>query len=117
MFILIFLIFSLFILSFVLMIVSLVISKKSNNWRQKFTPFECGYDFFSYSRSPFSIRFFLIAIIFIIFDVEIALILPLIPVIFKSSIFFWMTSSYMFFLILIMGVLLEWKENSFEWKI
>ena len=100
-----------------LILITIVISKKSLNWREKFTAFECGYDFFTFSRIPFSINFFLIAIIFIIFDVEVALIVPFIPTIYKRIIYLWTISSFTFFLILIIGILLEWKERTFEWKL
>nr|YP_010528102.1 NADH dehydrogenase subunit 3 [Mycterothrips gongshanensis]UXW64204.1 NADH dehydrogenase subunit 3 [Mycterothrips gongshanensis] len=104
------------LISLILVILTLIISKKSKNLREKWTPFECGFNFFNSSRMPFSMRFFLIAIIFIIFDVEIALILPLIPTIFKANIFKWTLTSIFFMIILILGILMEWKENTFEWK-
>lgn len=100
-----------------LFLVCITFSKKTINWREKFTPFECGFNFFSYSRLPFSLQFFLIAIIFIIFDVEIALILPLIFSFSISRILKWNITISAFMIILILGVLIEWKETSFEWKL
>jgi NADH-ubiquinone oxidoreductase chain 3 len=72
------------IISIVVIYLASILSKKSLNDREKTSPFECGFDPINSSRLPFSIRFFLIAIIFLIFDVEIALILPII-IIFKVS--------------------------------
>jgi len=57
---------------------SLLLGKKIRNNREKASPFECGFDPNSAKRLPFSLRFFLISIIFLIFDVEIAIILPFI---------------------------------------
>nr|AAK55289.2 NADH dehydrogenase subunit 3 [Thrips imaginis] len=102
--------------TFILMSMTTMISKKSQKSREKQIPFECGFNFFNSARMPFSMQFFLIAIIFIIFDVEIILIIPLIPSIFKSNIILWTKTSMMFLIILLVGILMEWKEKTFDWK-
>jgi NADH-ubiquinone oxidoreductase chain 3 len=60
-----------------LIILSALFSKKTILDREKVSPFECGFDPKNTSRIPFSIRFFLIAIVFLIFDIEISILLPL----------------------------------------
>uniref|UniRef100_UPI0030E251D4 NADH dehydrogenase subunit 3 n=1 Tax=Thrips major TaxID=670476 RepID=UPI0030E251D4 len=105
-----------FFITIILMTISMVVSKKSMKMREKMIPFECGFNFFNSARMPFSMQFFLIAIIFIIFDVEIILIVPLITSIFKSNIFKWTATTMTFLMILMLGILIEWKEKSFEWK-
>ena len=65
-------------------LIASILSKKSIVDREKRTPFECGFDPFYVARIPFSLKFFLIAVIFLIFDVEIAIILPVIIVINNS---------------------------------
>nr|YP_009470615.1 NADH dehydrogenase subunit 3 [Mycopsylla fici]AVF97048.1 NADH dehydrogenase subunit 3 [Mycopsylla fici] len=84
--------------------------------REKMTPFECGFDPLSKYRTSFSIQFFLIGIMFLIFDIEIALILP-IPVSFYLANFnFWILMIIFIMMTLILGTMIEWKEGSMNWK-
>lgn len=84
--------------------------------REKSSPFECGFDPFSNSRIPFSLRFYIIAIIFLIFDVEIAILLPM-PVIFPlvESIT-WLLVSSIFVATLLLGLFHEWNFGALEWS-
>nr|APX39985.1 NADH dehydrogenase subunit 3 [Cryptocephalus cynarae] len=107
-------------ISMILMIMILmlnIISKKSFYDREKSSPFECGFDPKTSARLPFSIQFFLIAIIFLIFDVEIALLIPLIKSMMNSSILSFSLSSSFFVIILIIGLVHEWKQGALNWKI
>nr|UZT67496.1 NADH dehydrogenase subunit 3 [Ganaspini sp. ZJUH 20220007] len=102
------------IISSIIIILNLIISKKIKFNRNKLTPFECGFDPLSSMRLPFSIQFFLISIIFLIFDIEISLILP---IIFYIKMNFLM-NMYLFItilLILIFGLYYEWTEGSLNW--
>nr|QWK45265.1 NADH dehydrogenase subunit 3 [Phyllothelys breve] len=104
-----------FMISFIVMTLTNFLSKKNNEDREKNSPFECGFDPSSSSRLPFSLRFFLIAIIFLIFDVEIALILPMTIIPFSSNMMVWMITSMLFITILIIGLYHEWNQGSLEW--
>nr|QNZ88946.1 NADH dehydrogenase subunit 3 [Hemiclepsis yangtzenensis] len=108
-----------FILS--LMIPSLVYSlstllyMRTNMDRHKMSPFECGFDPNNQARIPFSTRFFLLAIIFIVFDIEIVLLMP-IPIIMYSMISMsYILIFWVFMLILLMGLIHEWNEGSISW--
>nr|QGA73996.1 NADH dehydrogenase subunit 3 [Cryptocephalus flavolimbatus] len=103
------------ILMAMLMILNLI-SKKSFLDREKSSPFECGFDPKTSARLPFSLQFFLIAIIFLIFDVEIALLIPLIKSLTSSSIIHFSMISTFFIFILIMGLIHEWKQGTLNWK-
>nr|UPL65656.1 NADH dehydrogenase subunit 3 [Petillopsis calcar] len=98
-----------------LMIVCSIISKKSTMDREKMSPFECGFDPKSKARTPFSLQFFLIAILFLIFDIEIALILPMIITMKTSNIMSWAVTMTVFITVLIMGLYYEWKNGMLEW--
>nr|AQP28949.1 NADH dehydrogenase subunit 3 [Amitermes dentatus] len=104
------------LLSSAIMILATLISKKINEDREKSSPFECGFDPKNSARLPFSSRFFLIAVIFMIFDVEIALLLPMPVTMMTSNIKSWMIVSSVFLLILIIGLYHEWNQGSLEWS-
>nr|URH16988.1 NADH dehydrogenase subunit 3 [Calcaritermes emarginicollis] len=99
----------------IIMSLTTILSKKNIEDREKSSPFECGFDPSSSARLPFSMRFFLIAVIFLIFDVEIALLLPVTIVMTTSNTSSWMMISAIFLLILIIGLYHEWNQGSLEW--
>nr|ACB47265.1 NADH dehydrogenase subunit 3 [Drosophila spenceri] len=103
-------------ISFIVMILASILSKKTLVDREKSSPFECGFDPKSSSRLPFSLRFFLITIIFLIFDVEIALILPMIIIFKFSNLMIWTSTSIIFILILLIGLYHEWNQGMLNWS-
>nr|AOY39649.1 NADH dehydrogenase subunit 3 [Scolytinae sp. BMNH 1040052] len=92
-----------------------IVSKKSFYDREKMSPFECGFDPKNLSRLPFSLQFFLIAIIFVIFDVELTLFLPMIMIMKSSNTTTMSISMIMFLIILIFGLLHEQNQGSLNW--
>uniref|UniRef100_A0AB39A602 NADH-ubiquinone oxidoreductase chain 3 n=1 Tax=Chaetopterus qiani TaxID=3230731 RepID=A0AB39A602_9ANNE len=102
------------LLIFILLTVSISISKKLSFDREKNSPFECGFDPNKSARIPFSLRFFLLAVIFLIFDIEIVLLLPAPLLIMKNSLLL-LVPLTTFLLILLVGLLYEWYEGSLEW--
>nr|YP_010461165.1 NADH dehydrogenase subunit 3 [Strophopteryx fasciata]UUF92096.1 NADH dehydrogenase subunit 3 [Strophopteryx fasciata] len=103
------------LLAVVVMLLASILSKKSIIDREKSSPFECGFDPKSSSRLPFSLRFFLIAVIFLIFDVEIALLLPMIVIFPFSSLMIWVSVGAFFLAILLLGLYHEWNQGALEW--
>nr|YP_009643408.1 NADH dehydrogenase subunit 3 [Physopelta slanbuschii]APO08826.1 NADH dehydrogenase subunit 3 [Physopelta slanbuschii] len=99
-----------------LMMMCTMISKKSIMSREKMSPFECGFDPKSSARLPFSLQFFLITVLFLIFDVEVVIILPMIITLKMSNLFTWMMMTTSFMMILILGLFYEWKNGMLEWK-
>nr|UFZ13914.1 NADH dehydrogenase subunit 3 [Neohermes californicus] len=99
----------------ILMILASILSKKSFNDRVKLSPFECGFDPKNSARMMFSLRFFLIAIIFLIFDVEIALLLPFLLIMNLSNLIYWFITSLIFLLILLIGLYHEWNQGALNW--
>uniref|UniRef100_UPI0030E1AF1E NADH dehydrogenase subunit 3 n=1 Tax=Monochamus guttulatus TaxID=2079363 RepID=UPI0030E1AF1E len=102
-------------INFLLVILLNLISKKSFSDREKSSPFECGFDPKNPARLPFSLQFFLIAVIFLIFDVEITLLFPLIITLNISNISNYMMIVSFFILILILGLLHEWNQGALNW--
>nr|YP_010868511.1 NADH dehydrogenase subunit 3 [Apatetica glabra]WGU20044.1 NADH dehydrogenase subunit 3 [Apatetica glabra] len=107
----------LFIISFIVMILASILSKKSFMDREKSSPFECGFDPKSSSRLPFSLQFFLIAVIFLIFDVEITLLVPMIITMKISNMISYFSIMVFFLFILLMGLYHEWNQGSLNWAI
>nr|YP_009660821.1 NADH dehydrogenase subunit 3 [Diabolocatantops pinguis]QCT09585.1 NADH dehydrogenase subunit 3 [Diabolocatantops pinguis] len=104
-----------FVVPMIVMLIATALSKKIINDREKSSPFECGFDPKSSARMPFSLRFFLIAVIFLIFDVEIALILPIVIIMKTSNIMIWTMSSMFFIMILLGGLYHEWNQGALKW--
>nr|YP_009919071.1 NADH dehydrogenase subunit 3 [Tipula fascipennis]QMP96664.1 NADH dehydrogenase subunit 3 [Tipula fascipennis] len=104
------------LIAMMVMLLASILSKKAFMDREKCSPFECGFDPKSSSRLPFSLRFFLITIIFLIFDVEIALILPMILVINYSNLIMWVSTSAIFIFILLIGLYHEWNQGALNWS-
>nr|QWB85748.1 NADH dehydrogenase subunit 3 [Acanthocinus griseus] len=102
-------------LMIVLTIILNLISKKTFYDREKSSPFECGFDPKNSARLPFSLHFFLIAVIFLIFDVELTLILPLIISLKISNMINYIYISIYFIIILLMGLFHEWNQGSLNW--
>nr|YP_010329973.1 NADH dehydrogenase subunit 3 [Thyas honesta]UNP54508.1 NADH dehydrogenase subunit 3 [Thyas honesta]UNP54886.1 NADH dehydrogenase subunit 3 [Thyas honesta] len=107
--------FLIMIISNIMMFLSIILSKKSFSDREKSSPFECGFDPKSSARIPFSLHFFLITVIFLIFDVEIALIFPIIPLFKMVNFLLWTKISFFFLIILIIGLYHEWNQNMLNW--
>lgn len=103
------------LLSVVVLFLGFVLAKRCIEDREKRRPFECGFDPIRRSRQPFSLRFFLLAILFLIFDVEIVLLLPVLRnIIFSiSELLVW--GGVGFLIILVLGLFHEWKEGSLDW--
>nr|YP_010892938.1 NADH dehydrogenase subunit 3 [Butis melanostigma]WJQ22773.1 NADH dehydrogenase subunit 3 [Butis melanostigma] len=83
--------------------------------QEKLSPYECGFDPLGSARLPFSLRFFLVAILFLLFDLEIALLLPL-P--WGDQLFSPLTTFFCAFLVLsllTLGLVYEWVQGGLEW--
>ena len=81
---------------------------KTGGDKEKGSPFECGFDPSGISRLPFCIKFFLVRIIFLVFDVEVTLILPLI----------YANAQVTSFLgVLVAGLLYEWSYGGLQWMV
>nr|YP_007317382.1 NADH dehydrogenase subunit 3 [Corallianassa coutierei]AGA56159.1 NADH dehydrogenase subunit 3 [Corallianassa coutierei] len=104
------------LISLVVMFLASLLSKKTIMDREKNSPYECGFDPKGSGRLPFSLRFFLIAVIFLIFDVEITLLLPLACVIGITDIFSWMITGSFFLFVLLYGLYYEWSQGALEWS-
>lgn len=89
------------------------------HYHEKDTPFECGFEAFENARMKFDVRYYLVAILFILFDLEVAFMIPW-AVVFKDlmaemgAYAFW--SMFVFIVILTVGFVYEWKKGALEWE-
>tara|TARA_B100001029_G_C14742045_1_gene276023 strand:+ start:72 stop:443 length:372 start_codon:yes stop_codon:yes gene_type:complete len=82
---------------------------------EKLSPYECGFEPFNDSRMEFDVRFYLVAILFIIFDLEIAFLFPWAISLGKIGIFGFV-SMMIFLAILTIGFIYEWKKGALDWE-
>lgn len=102
------------VLSVVLVGASYLLSENKPD-QEKVSVYECGFDPFGDSRQKFEVRFFLVGILFIIFDLEISFLFPWSIVINNLSLLgYW--SMYIFLVILTLGLVYEWLKGGLDWE-
>lgn len=101
-------------LAFIMVVIPFIIALRRPD-KEKLSPYECGFEAFSDARGKFDVRFYLVAILFIIFDLEIAFLFPWAISLGEIGVFgFW---SMMAFLgVLTVGFIYEWKKGGLEWE-
>ena len=82
---------------------------------EKNSPYECGFEAFEDSRMKFDVRYYLVAILFIIFDLEIAFLFPWAVVLDEIGMFGYL-SMMLFLGILVVGFIYEWKKGALDWE-
>jgi len=101
-------------LSCVIILIPFLLSKRSPD-SEKVSPYECGFEGEGTVRNQFDVQFYLVAILFIIFDLEVAFLFPWAVSLSKIGVFgFW--SMMVFLTILTIGFIYEWKRGALEWK-
>ena len=111
--ILIFLIIALILALLIFFLSYLIIPKKYN--QEKVSAYECGFNPFDDARATFDVRFYLVAILFLIFDLEISFLFPWALVLNNLPKFgFWIM--IIFLLVLTIGFVYEWKKGALEWE-
>lgn len=93
---------------------SLILAKQNPD-KEKLSSYECGFEAFDNARRQFDVRFYLVAILFIIFDLEVAFLFPWAVSLGKIGLFgFW--SMVIFLGVLTIGFIYEWKKGALEWE-
>jgi NADH-quinone oxidoreductase subunit A len=82
---------------------------------EKNSPYECGFEAFEDSRMKFDVRYYLVAILFIIFDLEIAFLFPWAIVLDQIGTF-GLVAMGIFLSVLVIGFIYEWKKGALEWE-
>ena len=103
-----------FLISSAMIIGSLLAGPKKPD-ANKLSAYECGFDSFAEARSKFDVRFYLVSLLFIIFDLEIAFLFPWAITLGKIGAFgFW--SMVVFLAVLTVGFIYEWKKGALDWE-
>jgi len=87
---------------------------RSRNDRAKLSPYECGFDAFEDTRMKFDVRYYLVAILFIVFDLEIAFLFPWAVALSRIGLL-GIAAMGIFLAILVVGFIYEWKKGALEW--
>ena len=82
---------------------------------EKNSPYECGFEAFEDARMKFDVRYYLVAILFILFDLEIAFLFPW-AIVLQEIGWFGYFSMMLFLAILVVGFVYEWKKGALEWE-
>jgi NADH-quinone oxidoreductase subunit A len=99
----------------ILMIVASFVLARQRPDSEKLSPYECGFDPFEDARMRFDVRYYLVAILFIIFDLEVAFLFPWAVSLGDIGLFgFW--SMLVFLGVLTVGFAYEWKKGALEWE-
>nr|ABC47534.1 NADH dehydrogenase subunit 3 [Vampyressa brocki]ABC47537.1 NADH dehydrogenase subunit 3 [Vampyressa brocki] len=89
---------------------------QTNSYSEKVSPYECGFDPLGSARLPFSMKFFLVAITFLLFDLEIALLLPLPWATQTQNLQTMLPMSLMLISLLAISLAYEWSQKGLEWS-
>ncbi|NDP43315.1 MAG: NADH-quinone oxidoreductase subunit A [Aromatoleum sp.] len=81
----------------------------------KLSPYECGFEAFEDARMKFDVRYYLVAMLFILFDLEIAFLFPW-AIVLPEIGFFGFVAMMVFLAVLIVGFIYEWKKGALEWE-
>ena len=87
---------------------------RSPGGREKVSPYECGFEAYEDTRVRFDVRYYLVAILFIVFDLEIAFLFPWAVALREIGLFGLIAMGF-FLLILVVGFIYEWKKGALEW--
>jgi NADH-quinone oxidoreductase subunit A len=90
------------------------LSSRSKGDAQKLSPYECGFEAYEDARMRFDVRYYLVAILFIVFDLEIAFLFPWAVALRKIGLY-GLTSMIIFLAILVVGFIYEWRKGALEW--
>ncbi len=82
---------------------------------EKLSPYECGFEAFEDARMKFDVRYYLVAILFILFDLEIAFLFPW-AVVLPGIGFFGFVAMMIFLAVLVVGFVYEWKKGALDWE-